>query len=103
MGSNIKIINYFRLTAPEYIPTGMLAFVVGFVFSGGKFNMWLSFLFALISVFFVAAGYNTFNAIYDEGIDAINKPHRPLPRGLINKKEAMNISLVFFFIFYNIC
>jgi len=49
----------------------------------------------------VNAASNALNAVYDLDIDRINKPERPLPRGLINPHEATTVAyLLYFFTFF---
>jgi geranylgeranylglycerol-phosphate geranylgeranyltransferase len=45
-------------------------------------------LFGYITYFFVAAGGNVVNDIYDIEIDRINRPHRALPSGRMTVKQA---------------
>jgi len=48
----------------------------------------LQFLFGYITYFFVAAGGNVVNDIFDIEIDKINRPHRALPSGRMTIKQA---------------
>jgi len=48
----------------------------------------LQFLFGYITYFFVAAGGNVVNDIYDIEIDKINRPHRALPSGRMTIRQA---------------
>ncbi len=45
---------------------------------------------ALMSVMFT----NTYNAVHDYQEDAVSKPHRPIPSGLMTPREALYLSLV---------
>lgn len=45
-------------------------------------------LLALLALIFVNAGGNNLNSIFDVEIDAINKPYRPIPRGILTKREV---------------
>ncbi|MBD3406757.1 MAG: hypothetical protein GF411_11640 [Candidatus Lokiarchaeota archaeon] len=49
---------------------------------------WLVFLYGYITYFFVAAGGNVVNDIFDIEIDKINRPHRALPSGRISVTQA---------------
>lgn len=42
------------------------------------------------------AASNTLNQIYDRDIDAVNKPHRPIPSGRVSVGRAWGIALVFY-------
>ncbi|MHA2423556.1 MAG: geranylgeranylglycerol-phosphate geranylgeranyltransferase [Candidatus Thorarchaeota archaeon] len=50
--------------------------------------LFLNFLYAFITYFFVAAGGNVVNDIFDIEIDKINRPHRALPSGRMSIKQA---------------
>jgi 4-hydroxybenzoate polyprenyltransferase len=58
----------------------------------------MNLLYLLLSVSFLIAGYNSFNAITDKYIDKINKPHRPLAKGAITEGEALYATIAFFVI-----
>ncbi len=48
----------------------------------------MQFIFGYITYFFVAAGGNVVNDIYDIEIDKINRPHRALPSGRMTIRQA---------------
>jgi len=48
----------------------------------------MQFIYAFITYFFVAAGGNVVNDIFDIEIDKINRPHRALPSGRMSIKQA---------------
>ena len=43
------------------------------------------------------AASNCMNAAYDAHIDRINKPYRPIPRGLITRDEASSLAFILYF------
>ena len=45
-------------------------------------------LLALLALVFVNAGGNNLNSIFDAQIDAINKSYRPIPKGVLAKREV---------------
>jgi len=90
--------DYLRLVVIEYVPPSLMALIVGYAFSTTVFTITLKLILGLISATFIVFGYNTFNAVYDKEIDSINKPNRPLPKGIIKEKNALCLSLVFFLI-----
>jgi len=73
-----------------------VAAIVGYVVGGGTsiFNMIKVFL----TAFFIGGGGNIVNDYFDRDIDAVNKPWRPIPMGLIKPEKAYIASLLFFFI-----
>lgn len=48
----------------------------------------LAFVFAYLTYFFVAAGGNVVNDIFDIEVDKVNRPHRALPSGRMTLKQA---------------
>ncbi|MFC2170601.1 geranylgeranylglycerol-phosphate geranylgeranyltransferase [Calditrichota bacterium] len=50
---------------------------------------------AFASVLIAAAGF-MFNDYIDESSDRINRPHKPLPSGMLGKNHVLTLSLVFF-------
>ncbi len=92
-----KIADYMNLVVPEYIPSTLLSFFIGLIFSSALIGIiGFKLLLAMISIVFVTMGYNTYNAVYDMEIDKINKPYRPLPNGSFTEKDALVISLLLF-------
>jgi len=51
---------------------------------------------ASISFVFLNSASNALNQATDISADQISKPYRPLPRGIVSRKEAIVISLVFY-------
>lgn len=54
----------------------------------GITDFFLLFIYGYITYFFVAAGGNVVNDIFDIEIDRINRPHRALPSGRMTIKQA---------------
>ncbi len=98
-GDNLKLLvkAMFEVMVPEYMPVGIIAAMLGFIYSSNTlvlFNVKLIYL--ILSVVLIIGGYNSFNAIVDVKIDAINKPHRPLPMKKITIKRVKLITLISF-------
>ncbi|MBD3169853.1 MAG: hypothetical protein GF307_10250 [candidate division Zixibacteria bacterium] len=66
---------------------------ISFIISGGGYAEYSGIL-ASIAAFFFAGFANSVNDIEDIDIDRINKPHRPLPSGRINKKTAIMVAIL---------
>lgn len=49
-----------------------------------------------LTVFLITGAGNAINDYFDAGIDAINRPERPIPAGRITKESAYNFSIVIF-------
>ncbi len=52
--------------------------------------------FGLVAVLFVCAGVDVIHEVLDKEVDAINKPYRPMPRGLVGEKAAIEVAFVEF-------
>ena len=99
MGKNkiiSKFLNSIALISPEYLTVSFFGFMAGFFISNMSISLNIDFLYGLLSIIFLIAGYNSFNAIYDIEIDKINKPNRPLPNKKISKKVAYLESIILF-------
>ncbi len=88
---------YGNLTRPANNWITALSVFVGAMVCG-KIEFWDKILFACVSAFFISAGGNVLNDFFDVEIDRINKPSRPLPRGIISLKSALVFSAILFFI-----
>jgi geranylgeranylglycerol-phosphate geranylgeranyltransferase len=62
------------------------------------FPRWKMILSALLTVVMLNAGGNAVNDLYDEAIDRINRPHRPLPSGQLSRKNVRHYAIVTFII-----
>ena len=66
-----------------------IAYSIQFGASGPGLSAYLDlFIYGYITYFFVAAGGNVVNDIYDIEIDKINRPHRALPSGRMTVRQA---------------
>jgi 4-hydroxybenzoate polyprenyltransferase len=83
--------DYWHLIVPEYMPMAIIGLLLGFVVTTQTFPN-ASFLLPILSVLFVIAGYNSYNAVIDKDIDVINKPKRPLPKRTLSERDAKYIA-----------
>jgi len=58
-------------------------------------------LYTLLVVVFYTGAANAFNDYCDYEIDLINRPNRPLSRGLLNSNEALLFSIILFISWVN--
>jgi geranylgeranylglycerol-phosphate geranylgeranyltransferase len=56
--------------------------------------LWMPLVF--ISVFLITGAGNAINDYFDAGIDAVNRPDRPIPSGRLRKGSAYTFSMVLF-------
>ncbi|MBI4177325.1 MAG: geranylgeranylglycerol-phosphate geranylgeranyltransferase [Candidatus Aenigmarchaeota archaeon] len=89
----------FSLIRPVNCVMSAIALPVAFVFLTG-FDRLAGFgkemLIGPVVVFFMCAGGNALNDVVDLRIDRINKPSRPIPSGMITKKQAFLFSVLMF-------
>jgi geranylgeranylglycerol-phosphate geranylgeranyltransferase len=96
MLSKSKILAWFNIIRiGNSIALGIAA-VIGYILGGGHRISDMIKLFAI--AFFIGGGGNIINDYYDRDIDAINKPWRPIPSGLIKPNEAFYASIAFFIV-----
>ncbi len=92
----IELIRPFTLLAPLFGGLGgALLALMHQDFSGFE---WGTLIFGVATLVMLNAASNCLNAAYDAHIDAVNKPHRPIPRGLVTREEASSLALLIYFI-----
>lgn len=65
-----------------------LAVVVGYIIVNG-FLFSYQIVYGFITAFLLTAASMVINDYYDREIDALNRPDRPIPKGLMNPREAL--------------
>jgi geranylgeranylglycerol-phosphate geranylgeranyltransferase len=90
-----KIIEYLKLARPQNNAIAALSVLVGASVSG-PVEFWWKVGLASFSAFLISAGGNCINDVFDVEIDRINKPYRPLVRGIISISSATWFSAVLF-------
>ena len=68
---------------------------IGASVAGGVLTHLDKVIYAAFSAGLILAGGNMLNDYYDIQTDAVNKPHRPIPAGIISKKTALYLSGIF--------
>ncbi len=91
-----KLGAYVELSRPKNALMSILGALTGWVNSTSVYDARLI-LTCLIPPLVLMAG-NAINDYYDAEIDAINKPHRPIPSGRVSKREALNIYIALSFL-----
>ncbi|TXT57715.1 MAG: conserved membrane protein of unknown function [Candidatus Thorarchaeota archaeon] len=86
---------FLSIIRPQNCIIGGLTVLAGIAIAHQITNVWTSlganwevFLYGYITYFFVAAGGNVVNDIFDIEIDKINRPNRALPSGRMTVKQA---------------
>jgi geranylgeranylglycerol-phosphate geranylgeranyltransferase len=75
------------ITVPQHLPFALSGGLSGILLSHGTFTIHSGL--AVLAVMCLVSGYNTFNCAIDHNIDAINKPHRPIPSGILTPRAAI--------------
>lgn len=89
-----KIIAILNITRPVNVLITFTVVIVAAIISSDSFK-WSTVIFlAGLSAAIVTGGGNVINDYFDYEIDKINRPNRPLPLGLISRKEALSIYFV---------
>ena len=71
----------------------LLVYLLGVVAAGGMLSPLREFLVALLVSGVSFNFVYSFNSWADADIDAINKPHRPIPSGVVSRPQALAYSL----------
>jgi geranylgeranylglycerol-phosphate geranylgeranyltransferase len=90
-----QVIGYIRLSRLQNDAIAALSVLVG-AGVAGPVESWWKVLWACISAFFISAGGNSINDVFDVDIDRVNKPYRPLVREDISVRSAVRFSLILF-------
>ncbi len=84
----------FTIIRPQNCVIGGLTVIAGLLMAfrvspvGTITDYYQPLLFAYMTYFFVAAGGNVVNDIFDIEVDRVNRPHRPLPSGRLTVRQA---------------
>ena len=91
-----KIIGLFKLTRPMNSIIIGLSVMIGAIIGSHRLLLNTNVLLLIISVVFISSAGHMINDVADVDIDAINKPYRPIPSGVITSEEARVFSFVLF-------
>ncbi len=80
-----KAYNFILLIRPHNVTAAVLSAAVGFSITGSSSLPWLLLASAAVAT---SAGY-VINDYYDIEIDRINRPKRPLPSGVLSRREVV--------------
>jgi geranylgeranylglycerol-phosphate geranylgeranyltransferase len=86
---------YFRLARPVNLLLSTLTVLITASFFI-PFPNTTYILSALLTVVLLNAGGNAVNDLYDEAIDKINRPNRPLPSGRLSRKDVRLFAVITF-------
>ncbi len=85
-----KLLAIVKISRPSnVIIAGLTIFAGVLIFGKEKFDIFKLAFIAGVAGALIDAGGNIINDFFDVEIDKVNKPHRPIPAGLISKKFAL--------------
>jgi len=88
-----KLVEFVRITRPINCLIAFISVWAGAIVAGDIFFS-VRIILASASAFFIAAYGNIVNDIFDIEVDRLNKPRRPLVRGVIGRREAGVFSII---------
>jgi len=98
-----KIVAWFKIIRPPIVFISCLGAIVGALNSAIYLNQKVSLssfqiLMIILGAAFFASGLMIHNDVTDLKSDKINRPHKPLPKGIINIKTASIIGVILMFL-----
>ncbi len=90
-----KLFSIVKISRPSnVIIAGLTIFVGVLIFGKGGSDVLKLALLSAIAGALIDAGGNIINDYFDVEIDKVNKPHRPIPSGLISKEFALALYFI---------
>lgn len=90
----MRLAGFFTLTRPTNSFVAGLAAIVAYLIDTGTIIPKTLFLFVIV-VLITAAG-NAINDFFDAKIDAINRPNRPIPSGVVSRRAVRGFAVTLF-------
>jgi geranylgeranylglycerol-phosphate geranylgeranyltransferase len=90
-----KFLAYIQLMRPLNLFQGAIALLVTGTLMD-SFPSWQRIAIAIIIVWSYTAAGNAVNDYCDAEIDTINRPNRPIPKGLISRRQALRFAIFLF-------
>lgn len=92
--SALKIKAIIRLFRLDLSIAAGICVVAGQILAVGKFPPVLTAAAGFLCAFFISASAIILNDYFDYEVDLVNAPERPLPSGLVSKKEALWLTAI---------
>jgi geranylgeranylglycerol-phosphate geranylgeranyltransferase len=90
----MSLMGYIRITRPVNATVAGLAAAVGYLIATGSLIPSVLLLFVIVTL--ITAAGNAINDYFDAGIDAINRPERPIPAGTVTRTSARSYAATLF-------
>jgi geranylgeranylglycerol-phosphate geranylgeranyltransferase len=96
----IDLIRPFTLLAPIIVSFCIIiaSMIYNGINEGFFFLMWSMILPASFTMAILNAASNALNQATDYEADKLSKPYRPIPRGIVNRERALQLSFVLYFL-----
>jgi geranylgeranylglycerol-phosphate geranylgeranyltransferase len=92
--SGLKLKAIIRLFRPDLSLAAGVCVVAGQILSVGRFPPILTAAAGFLCAFFISAAAIILNDYFDYEVDLVNAPERPLPSGLVSKREAIWLTAI---------
>ena len=92
-----NILNHLKLLRPFNMLISAFAIIISSAILG-EISNFKTLIPVLFTVIFFTGAANAFNDYIDCNVDFINRPKRPIPSGKVEKKTALIISIILFFL-----
>jgi len=92
--TGLKLKAVIRLFRPDLSLAAGICVVAGQILAIGKFPPILTAAAGFLCAFFISASAIILNDYFDYEVDLVNAPERPLPSGLVSKKEALWLTAI---------
>lgn len=92
-----RLHSYFDLVRLPNLFTAAADVLAGFIFAGGKPDEWFILLRLITASVCLYAGGVVLNDVCDVDQDAAERPHRPIPSGLIARMTALRLAAILLF------
>lgn len=90
----MSLSGFFTITRPANSVVAGIAAIVAYLIATGTVIPAVILLFLIVAL--ITAAGNVINDYFDAGIDAINRPERPIPSGTVSRSAARAFALALF-------
>lgn len=91
-----RLIGFFRLTRPANIVTAVSDILAGIAIAGfltGDVQDYAPIMWLILATMGLYGGGVVMNDVFDADLDAVERPERPIPSGLISRGEATRLGV----------
>jgi 4-hydroxybenzoate polyprenyltransferase len=89
-----KVTGFLRLMRPANIVTSVADVLAGMTITGFFGHPWMKGIGLCLATIGLYGGGVVFNDVFDAGLDAVERPERPIPSGLIPIRQAARLGAI---------